>query len=88
MHEMMERLDVDSAALARERQGQVYAEARARCLTCGTSDQCLRWLDSRPPSGEPPTFCPNRRLFESYRKDRSAPGAAIAGRLGGEPATR
>ena len=37
MHEVMERLDVDAAALARVRQGQAYAEARARCLTCGTS---------------------------------------------------
>jgi len=79
MHEVMERLDVDCAALARARQGQVYAEARARCLTCGTSDMCLRWLDNQPASSEPPTFCPNRRLFENYRKDRSAPGAAIAG---------
>jgi hypothetical protein len=29
MHEVMERLDVDAAALARVRQGQAYAEARA-----------------------------------------------------------
>jgi len=63
-----ERLDVDGAALARVRQGQAYADARARCLTCGTSDRCLRWLDSRPARIEPPAFCPNLRLFEEYRK--------------------
>jgi len=68
MHEVMERLDVDAAAVARVRQGQAYAEARARCLTCGTSDRCLRWLDSRSASSEPPEFCPNQRLFEEFRK--------------------
>jgi hypothetical protein len=68
MHEMMERLHVDGAALARLRQGQAYAEARTRCVTCGTSDRCLRWLDSWPPSSEPPESCPNLRLFEEYRK--------------------
>src|SRR5882672_3025847 len=32
MHEVMERLNVDGAALARVRQGQAYADARARCV--------------------------------------------------------
>jgi hypothetical protein len=68
MHEVMERLDVDAAALARVRQGRAYAEARVRCLTCGTSDRCLRWLDSRSASSEPPEFCPNLHLFEEFRK--------------------
>jgi len=67
MHEMMDRLNVDEAALARARQGEVYADARARCLTCGTSDKCLRWLDREPAPGEPPAFCPNMRLFQQYR---------------------
>src|SRR5262245_23265422 len=69
MHEMMDQLNVDAAALARADRGDVYAEARARCLTCGTSDKCLRWLDAQPASKEQPTFCPNRRLFERYRKN-------------------
>ena len=56
MHEMMDRLNVDAAALVRMRQGQDYAEARARCVTCGTSDKCLRWLDKQPPSGDAPAF--------------------------------
>jgi fructoselysine-6-P-deglycase FrlB-like protein len=68
MHEVMERLDVDAAALARVRQGQDYANARALCLTCGTSDRCLRWLDSKPASSESPAFCPSLRLFEKYRR--------------------
>jgi hypothetical protein len=66
MHEMMDRLGVDGAALARERQGEAYAEARTRCMTCGTSDRCLRWLDGDPASKGPPDFCPNLRLFHRF----------------------
>ena len=68
MHEMMDRLNVDVAALARARQGEVYAGARAQCLTCGTSDKCLRWLDRDPAPEETPAFCPNLRLFQQYRR--------------------
>jgi Family of unknown function (DUF6455) len=45
-----------------------WHEARLRCLTCGTSDKCLRWLDGEAASRERPAFCPNLRLFEQYRK--------------------
>jgi hypothetical protein len=68
MHDMMDQLNVDRAALVRSRQGQDYAEARTRCLTCGTSDKCLRWLDRQTPPQEAPTFCPNLRLFARFRK--------------------
>jgi Family of unknown function (DUF6455) len=68
MHEMMDRLNVDAAALVRARQGQDYAEARAHCIACGTSAKCLRWLDNRPASVGEPEFCPNLRLFERHRK--------------------
>jgi len=68
MHDMMDRLDVDRAALIRARQGQEYAEARSRCLGCGTSEKCLKWLDKQPPTDDTPAFCPNLRLFEHYRK--------------------
>ena len=68
MHEMMERLDVDGAALARLSEGQVYADARTRCLTCGTSGECLRWLDSPHASGEEPAFCLNLSLFERFKR--------------------
>jgi hypothetical protein len=68
MHDVMERLEVDGAALARRRQGQAYADARERCMTCGSSDQCLRWLDSRPDARDLPEFCPNLRLFEQFKR--------------------
>jgi len=69
MHEMMEHLNVDGAALARAGQGDVYMQARARCISCGTSDQCVRWLDRDPTPNRSPDFCPNLRLFEQFRKE-------------------
>ena len=68
MHEMMERLGVDPAALARLRSGDAYAEARSRCLFCGTSDTCLRWLDQPARSGERPRFCPSLPLFDACKR--------------------
>jgi hypothetical protein len=68
MREMMERLDVDAAALARAQRGDIYAQAQTRCLTCGTSDKCLRWLDSEATPRRPPDFCPNLRVFEPFRR--------------------
>ena len=80
MHEVMERLDVDAAALARVRQGQAYAQARARCLTCGTSDKCLRWLDSQPASTEPPkrrrNQWTNNKAGECHRKPQTEASTA------------
>lgn len=67
-HEMMERLGVNAAALARLRGGEAYAEARMKCLKCVQSRECLLWLDADPPSAELPTFCPNLELFESCKK--------------------
>jgi len=74
MHEMMDRLGVDPAAFARQRQGEVYSEARARCLFCGTSDKCLRWLEVRDRPDQKPDFCPNLRLFEACAKRRDDAG--------------
>jgi hypothetical protein len=68
MHTMMERLDVDPVALSRLRQGDAYCEARTRCLFCGTSERCLRWLDN-PAAGMRPEFCPNLPLFESCKRN-------------------
>jgi hypothetical protein len=70
MHEMMDRLDVDPAEFARLRQGDVYAEARTRCLHCGTTDKCLRWLEDINRAGTSPDFCPNLQLFEASPKRR------------------
>jgi hypothetical protein len=66
LKEMMERLDVDTRTLARLRGGDDYAEARSRCLFCGTGDKCLRWLEQCD-VGARPEFCPNLPLFESCR---------------------
>ena len=63
MHQMMRRLDVDPGALIRLRRGEAYAEARARCLSCATIGDCLRWLDGYALEDEGPDFCPNLRLF-------------------------
>lgn len=68
--EMMRRLDVDPAKLARQRGGNAYAEARARCLSCGASDVCLRWLDAPPTGGKRPEFCPNLALLEGCKRER------------------
>jgi len=68
MHEMMDRFNVDGAALARARQGELYAQARARCVACEFSSKCLDLLDSQAVSKDIPTFCANRQLFEQYRK--------------------
>src|SRR5262245_14755040 len=68
LHEMMERVDVDPGALARLRHGEAYAEARTRCLFCGTSDKCLRWLDDPRPANKKPDFCPNLAIFETCKR--------------------
>jgi hypothetical protein len=70
MHEMMQRLDVDPARLARLRRGDAYAEAHARCLSCRASETCLRWLDGREEGDRRPQFCPNLALFEDCKRER------------------
>lgn len=72
MHEMMDRLNVDGAALARADQGNVYMQARTKCITCGTSDKCLRWLDSDLTPKRSPDFCPNLHAFEKFQKPKDA----------------
>jgi hypothetical protein len=68
MHDMMHRLDVDPAALARERGGDAYAEARTRCLKCLDAHECVYWLEAGVAADAAPDFCPNRELFESFRR--------------------
>src|SRR5262245_10126547 len=79
MHDVMERLRVDAAAFARLRGGDAYAEARARCLFCGSSDKCLRWLDDTTQAGKRPQFCPNLPLFEACVQTPAADGAESVG---------
>lgn len=67
MHQMMDRLEVDAVAFVRLRKGEVYAEARSRCLSCNQTDACLRWLDRRYGSNTGPEFCPALELFAPCR---------------------
>lgn len=66
--DMMDRLDVDPLKLARLERGQAYAEARQRCLECGTSDRCLRWLEMEQAGNSLPDFCPNLKVFLRCRR--------------------
>jgi hypothetical protein len=68
LHQMMARLGVDVAQFARIRRGDAYAEARTRCLYCGTAEMCLRWLDGSGRQDRLPEFCPNLRDFETCMK--------------------
>jgi hypothetical protein len=69
MHATMERLGVDPVALARFRQGDAYAEARALCLFCAASERCLRWLDDPTQASTRPEFCPSLLLFEACKRE-------------------
>lgn len=57
-------------ALVRQKNGEVYAEARGRCLLCQESVRCLRWLDGK--SGGGPDFCPVLHFFDACRRAHSA----------------
>jgi uncharacterized protein DUF6455 len=72
MHEMMRRLEVDPAKLARLRGGDAYADASAMCLSCRASERCLRWLDNPTQASKRPEFCPNLKVFEACQRDRAA----------------
>jgi hypothetical protein len=73
LHEMMARLKIDPMALVRHRRGDGYAEARSRCLTCTTSEDCRRWLESNDGERGPPSFCPNAPLLEACGRKASRP---------------
>lgn len=66
MREMIERLNVDTAKLARL--GDVHSQARTTCLSCRNTAECLTWLDAAEHDAAPPTFCPNLMLFEKLTR--------------------
>jgi hypothetical protein len=69
MHEMLAQLDVDSSVLTRLNGGKAYSQARPRCLFCGTSDKCFRWLDqAADPVKNRPAFCLNLALFQACNR--------------------
>jgi hypothetical protein len=77
MSEMMARLKVDSLALARARGGNGFAEARNRCIACGTSEECKQWLEKPEGAAGGPDFCPNWGLFRSLERE-PAPKKAVS----------
>ena len=66
--DMIERLDVDTGKLVRRGMGEAYAEARAKCLRCCNTRECLSWLEAWQPGSDAPRFCPNAELFEACRR--------------------
>ena len=75
MHDMMERLGVDPAKLARLHGGEAYATARLSCLRCPNARECLSWLESGPQSGDGPVFCQNVALFETCKTEEEPASA-------------
>jgi hypothetical protein len=76
MHELIDALEVDRGKLVRLDGGTAYAQARKRCLFCGTSDKCLRWLGQARLPASSPTFCPNLKLFEACARTPSSAGSS------------
>jgi hypothetical protein len=64
--EMIERLDADPGAAAREDQGRSFAAASRRCLWCSHADECRAWLDGGG-AGAAPLFCPNAAYLNRVR---------------------
>jgi Family of unknown function (DUF6455) len=69
LQEMMRRLQANPAHLMRTANGECYMEARQKCVTCLSAEECLVWLDSEPDVVGEADFCPNREMFISARKE-------------------
>jgi hypothetical protein len=65
-NEMIERLDADPGAAARDGRGRGFDEASRRCLWCSYARECRTWLDEGG-SGAAPLFCPNAAYFDRVR---------------------
>jgi hypothetical protein len=65
MSDMMERLALDPAAVARQRLGLTFAHAIRTCQSCEAGAVCCDWLERAPAHLQhPPAFCPNAPLFD------------------------
>ena len=64
--EMIERLEVNPGAVAREEGGRAFAAASRRCLWCPHATECRDWLD-RGGSAAAPLFCPNAPFLTRVR---------------------
>ena len=66
MRAMIRRLNVDSPRFEFSDFGNVYA-AKQACLACKETAECVEWLNMAEDSDKP-TFCPNLKLFEHFRR--------------------
>ena len=66
LERMLERLGASAGAVARDRHGAGFAEARSRCLVCHRSTECLQWLD-RDEAGIAPPFCSDLRFLNAMK---------------------
>jgi len=84
MHQMMHRLDIDPVAFGCLDRGEVYAQARSRCLSCITIGDCLRWLDGYGFERRNPDFCPNFNIFLTLKEGSTLdPARRCGGPSGG-----
>ena len=61
--QMIDRLGVDAAALARRHNGESFADVQRICFDCRNSYLCRRWLESDRSENSEPEFCPNLKTF-------------------------
>jgi hypothetical protein len=65
----MDRIGLDPLALVQLDRGRSFAEAVRRCLVCGNSSECRRWLETeKRPTDSPPPFCANAIDFRRARE--------------------
>jgi hypothetical protein len=65
---MLDRLGLDTSALAHGRLASDLRLAVTNCLSCRADQTCQEWLVRAPENiDRAPAFCPNAELFASVR---------------------
>jgi hypothetical protein len=72
MLSMLDSLGLDSGIPARDDLATVMGEVRRRCKSCTAEDVCERWLRGDEEGDN--AFCPNARVFESFKDYGGATG--------------
>lgn len=67
MGSMMQRLDVDPFKIAHQEGGHGLRHARARCMSCQSTEVCDAYLTGKDTSADPMSFCPNHAMFADSR---------------------
>src|SRR5262249_28111104 len=74
MSEMMDRLGLDTDALACRRLGLDLSSAIRTCQFCNADEVCRDWLARAPKSlAKAPAFCPNATLLRKRALGRQQP---------------